>query len=90
MTTIVFAGSYITIVYNINWELFLPALFILGAFYLFFNELTVYTTETEKEVEEDFLADQESEFTGKKRRSIRKKAQATSKSKQRRSVARSR
>lgn len=74
MTGVVFVGSYVTIVYDINWELFLPALFVLGAFYIFFNELTLYSTETEIEVEEDFLSDQESEFTPKRRRSIRKKA----------------
>ena len=91
MTAVVFAGSYITIVYDIDWELFLPALFVLGAFYLFFNELTLYTTETEKEVEEDFLSDQESEFSVKKRRVLRKKTRSKArKPAQRRKTIRSR
>ena len=89
ITMIVFVGSFITIVYDIDWELFLPALFVLGAFYLFFNELTLYSTETEKEVEEDFLSDQESDYKAKRRRPARKKIPTKSKSSARK-VARNR
>lgn len=49
----VFGGAFITAQFNINWEVFLPALFILGAFYLIIREWLTPDPITEEEIEEN-------------------------------------
>lgn len=51
VSLLVFVGTYITVEYEISWQVFLPILFSLGAIYVFFREMT--EEETEPEQEED-------------------------------------
>ena len=49
----VFVGTFVTVSYDISWEVFLPVLFTLGAIYLLFREFIEVQAETEAEREED-------------------------------------
>lgn len=53
ITLLVFVGTFITVQFDIAWEIFLPILFTLGAIYVFFKEFFGPAKETEEEVEED-------------------------------------
>ena len=51
---IVFVGTFITVNYDISWQVFLPILLTLGAIYLLFREFIEVQEESEAEREEDF------------------------------------
>jgi hypothetical protein len=49
----VFVGVFITVQFDISWQILLPVLFTLGAIYVFFREFLEEKTPTEEEKEED-------------------------------------
>ncbi len=49
----VFIGVFVTVQFNISWEVLLPVLFSLGAVYIFFREYLESTTHSEAEEEEE-------------------------------------
>lgn len=49
----VFIGVFITVYFNISWEVLLPILFTTGGLYLFLREYIESTTQTTSEQEED-------------------------------------
>ncbi len=53
ISLIVFVGTFVTVSYDISWQIFLPVLFTLGAIYLVFQEFIAVLGETEEEKEED-------------------------------------
>lgn len=40
VTLLVFVGTFVTVEYDISWEIFLPVLFSLGALYVLYKEFT--------------------------------------------------
>ncbi len=50
---IVFVGAFITVQFNIKWEIVLPVLFTLGGFYVFFKEFFGPKDIQEEDIEED-------------------------------------
>ena len=53
VTLIVFVGTFITIQFDIPWQIFLPILFTLAAFYILVREYLEGAAESEEETEED-------------------------------------
>ncbi len=53
ITLFVFVGVFVTIQFNIAWEILLPILFTLGGIYVFFREFLESSTPPEDEKEED-------------------------------------
>ena len=53
VSLVVFLGAFITMQFNISWEVFLPMLFSLGAFYVLCSELIESNQESEEEKEEE-------------------------------------
>lgn len=53
VTLLVFVGTFITVQFDISWEIFLPVLFTLGAIYILFRELWGPDETTEEEKEEE-------------------------------------
>ena len=53
ITLIVFLGVYITVQFQIKWDLLLPILFTVGGIYIFFREFFEPKVSTEPEKEED-------------------------------------
>lgn len=53
VTLIVFLGVFITVQFNIKWEIVLPVLFTLGGLYVFFKEFFGPKDIEEKEKEEN-------------------------------------
>lgn len=53
ISLIVFLGVFITVQFDIQWEIVLPVLFTLGGLYVFFKEFFGPKEETEEEEEED-------------------------------------
>jgi hypothetical protein len=53
ISLLVFVGTFITVQFDISWQLLLPILFTLGAIYIFFREFLEESSETEAELEED-------------------------------------
>ncbi|MDN3506563.1 MAG: hypothetical protein P0S96_04975 [Simkaniaceae bacterium] len=49
----VFVGAFITVQFNIKWEIFLPVLFAIGGIYIFFREFIYSRSEEEEKMEED-------------------------------------
>jgi predicted membrane protein len=49
----VFIGGFVTVQFNISWEILLPVLFALGGVYILFREYLESTEETLEEEEED-------------------------------------
>lgn len=49
----VFVGAFITVQFNIKWEIFLPVLFAIGGIYIFFREFIYSRSEEEEKLEED-------------------------------------
>lgn len=49
----VFIGVFVTVQFNISWEILLPVLFALGGVYILFREYLESTEETLEEEEED-------------------------------------
>lgn len=68
VTLFVFIGVYITVEFNISWEILLPILFTIGGIYIFFREYFESTTVTEEEKEEDINEEiEEDQFPKKKK-----------------------
>ncbi len=53
VSLIVFLGAFITVQFNIKWEIVLPVLFTIGGFYVFFKEFFGPKEITEAEIEEN-------------------------------------
>lgn len=53
ITLFVFVGVFVTVQFNISWEILLPVLFTLGGIYIFFREYLESKTAPEEEIEED-------------------------------------
>lgn len=55
ISLLVFVGTFITVQFDIAWQIFLPILFTLGAIYILFREFfgPDETTEAEKEEEQN-------------------------------------
>ena len=49
----VFVGTFVTIEYDISWQIFLPVLLTLGAIYMFLREMLEIRALSEEEREED-------------------------------------
>ncbi len=49
----VFVGAFVTVQFNIQWEVFLPVLFAIGGLYIFFREWLHSRPPEEEEMEED-------------------------------------
>ena len=49
----VFIGVFITVTFNINWDILLPVLFVTGGVYIFVKEFFGPKEETEEEKEEE-------------------------------------
>lgn len=53
VSLIVFLGAFITVQFNIKWEIVLPVLFTLGGIYVFFKEFFGPKDIEEEDIEED-------------------------------------
>jgi len=53
VSLIVFLGVFVTVQFNIKWEIVLPVLFTLGGFYVFFREFFGPKEINESDIEED-------------------------------------
>lgn len=53
MTLVVFLGTFVTVQFDVSWQVFLPILFALGAFYILLREFLGTEEETKAEEEED-------------------------------------
>jgi len=62
----VFVGVFITVAFDISWQILLPILFTLGAIYIFFREFLEGSTAHEDEEEEDKNLEIEEEKNSKK------------------------
>lgn len=61
ITLLVFVGTFITVSYDIAWEVLLPTLFTLGAIYVFAREWLEAEPESEEDLEEDINHELEEE-----------------------------
>lgn len=62
ITLFVFVGAFITVQFDIQWEVFLPVLFSIGGIYILFREwLEGKNEKEEEEAEEQAAIDDESE-----------------------------
>lgn len=61
VSIIVFLGVFITVQFNINWQVVLPVLFIVGAIYIFFREFFMKEPVSEEEREENITKEIEEE-----------------------------
>ena len=53
ISLVVFLGAFITVQFNIRWDIVLPVLFTIGGLYVFFKEFFGPKEVVEEEVEED-------------------------------------
>lgn len=53
ITLFVFVGAFVTVQFNIKWEVFLPILFAIGGIYIFFREWLYSRSAEEEEFEEN-------------------------------------
>lgn len=53
LTLFVFVGVFVTVEFDIKWEILLPVLFTIGGIYILFRDFLESVTPTEKEKEED-------------------------------------
>jgi hypothetical protein len=53
ISLLVFVGTFVTVEYDISWQIFLPVLFTIGAIYILFREFVESANKTEAEREED-------------------------------------
>ncbi len=53
ITLFVFVGAFVTVQFNIQWEVFLPVLFAIGGLYIFFREWLYSRSPEEEKMEED-------------------------------------
>ena len=67
VTLFVFLGVFITVAFNISWQVLLPILFSIGAIYIFFREFLEGKTHTEAEEEEELNAEIEEDSSKKPR-----------------------
>lgn len=61
ITLFVFIGAFLTVQFNISWEILLPVLFTLGGIYVFFREYIESKEASEEESEEDLNVEIEEE-----------------------------
>ena len=61
ISLVVFLGVFITVQFNIKWDILLPVLFTLGGIYIFFKEFFGPKEETENEREKDLNKEIEEE-----------------------------
>ena len=66
VTLLVFVGTYVTVEYDLSWKILLPALFSLGALYVFAREWLEAEDETEEERDEEINREIEEEDSSKK------------------------
>lgn len=64
----VFLGVFITVQFDISWQVLLPVLFTLGGIYIFFREYIESRTPSEPEVEEEINEQIEEEQSEKKKK----------------------
>jgi uncharacterized membrane protein len=57
ITLFVFIGVFVTVQFDISWEIVLPVLFTLGGIYIFFREYLESKEASEEEDEEDHNAE---------------------------------
>jgi hypothetical protein len=53
ISLLLFVGTFITVEFEISWQMFLPVLFTLGAIYVVFREFLSPDDTTEEEAEEE-------------------------------------
>ncbi len=53
VSLVIFGGVFVTVQYEISWQIFLPILFTLGALYILAKEFLTPEPPTEEEKEED-------------------------------------
>lgn len=61
ITLFVFIGVFVTVQFDISWEILLPVLFTLGGIYVFFREYIESKEVSEQESEEDLNVEIEEE-----------------------------
>lgn len=61
ITLFVFLGVFITVQFNVQWEILLPVLFTIGGIYILFRDLIESSTLNEKDQEEDLNEEIEEE-----------------------------
>ncbi len=61
VTLLVFVGTFVTVQFDISWQVFLPTLFSIGAIYLLFREFFGPDETTEDEKEEELNCEIEEE-----------------------------
>ena len=66
ITLFVFVGVFVTVQFDISWEILLPILFTLGGIYILFREYLESKTATEEEEEESLNEEIEEENDEKK------------------------
>jgi predicted membrane protein len=72
VSLIVFLGVFITVQFNIKWEIVLPVLFTIGGFYVFFKEFFGPKEESEEEIEEEKNIEIEEEEEEQKEKKIKR------------------
>lgn len=68
ITLFVFVGVFITVQFDISWEILLPILFTLGGIYILFREYLESKTATEEEEEESLNEEIEEQTAEKKKK----------------------
>jgi len=53
ITLFVFIGAFVTVQFDIQWQVFLPVLFAIGGIYIFFREWIESRSAKDEELEED-------------------------------------
>src|SRR5687767_7585211 len=53
LSLVIFGLGFITVQFDISWQILLPVLFVIGALYIFLREIYESTTSTEEETEAD-------------------------------------
>lgn len=68
ITLFVFIGAFVTVQFDISWQILLPILFTLGGIYIFFREYIENKTMSEEEEEESLNEELEEESSEKRKR----------------------
>jgi hypothetical protein len=53
LTLFVFCGVFVSVQFDVEWEVLLPVLFTVGGIYILFRDLTESSMPTEKDIEAD-------------------------------------
>lgn len=61
ITLFVFGGVFVTVSFDIAWQILLPVLFTIGGIYIFFRDLLETSNPTEEEQDEDLNEEIEEE-----------------------------